>query len=256
MYPAASSDVVAPAAAHQGETYTRRRRGHALPISTRQSILEWVALFLVAFPALVGTWLFGSVRLWSVGPQVIFSLLALLFLVARRVLYPQSTPLQAPPGGYFLLAFIGYAFIRSIGSTVPHDARIVAYTLCSYAIAYWVWTSLAGHQGRWRWCVGAMMLSVTIMAWYSLVQHGQESRGVLNTRLTFVPLTLPVVDTNGAGDSFVAAFLQAWLDDAGLDTAMRRGAIAGAFACASPGTHERFINREELHGLYQACTSL
>lgn len=69
-------------------------------------------------------------------------------------------------------------------------------------------------------------------------------------------LNLPVVDTNGAGDSFVAAFLQAWLDDAGLDTAMRRGAIAGAFACASPGTHERFINREELHGLYQACTSL
>ncbi|MEG1117209.1 MAG: PfkB family carbohydrate kinase, partial [Janthinobacterium sp.] len=69
-------------------------------------------------------------------------------------------------------------------------------------------------------------------------------------------LNLPVVDTNGAGDSFVAAFLQAWLDDAGLDTAMRRGAIGGAFACASPGTHERFINREELHGLYQACTSL
>lgn len=69
-------------------------------------------------------------------------------------------------------------------------------------------------------------------------------------------LQLPVIDSNGAGDSFVAAFLQAWLDDANLDTAMRRGAIAGAFACASHGTHERFINREELHGLYQACTSL
>ena len=69
-------------------------------------------------------------------------------------------------------------------------------------------------------------------------------------------LTQPVVDTNGAGDSFVAAFLHAWLDGQPLDAAMHRGAIAGAFACASPGTHERFINREELHGLYQACTSL
>jgi sugar/nucleoside kinase (ribokinase family) len=69
-------------------------------------------------------------------------------------------------------------------------------------------------------------------------------------------LDLPVVDTNGAGDSFVAAFLHAWLAGAGIDAAMRRGAIAGAFACAQHGTHERFIGREELHDLYQDGTSL
>ncbi|MGK5059781.1 carbohydrate kinase family protein [Janthinobacterium sp. LB2P49] len=69
-------------------------------------------------------------------------------------------------------------------------------------------------------------------------------------------LKLPVVDTNGAGDSFVAAFLHAWLGDAGLDTAMRRGAIGGAFACAQRGTHERFIGLAELHDLYQDSTSL
>ncbi|MDN2712250.1 carbohydrate kinase family protein [Janthinobacterium sp. SUN118] len=69
-------------------------------------------------------------------------------------------------------------------------------------------------------------------------------------------LDLPVVDTNGAGDSFVAAFLQAWLDGAGMDAAMRRGAIAGAFACAQHGTHERFIGLAELHDLYQDRTSL
>ncbi|MNT31317.1 5-dehydro-2-deoxygluconokinase [compost metagenome] len=69
-------------------------------------------------------------------------------------------------------------------------------------------------------------------------------------------LTLPVVDTNGAGDSFVAAFLHAWLDGAGIDTAMRRGAIGGAFACAQHGTHERFIGLAELHDLYQVRTSL
>ena len=65
-------------------------------------------------------------------------------------------------------------------------------------------------------------------------------------------LKLPVIDTNGAGDSFVAAFLHAWLAEKSLDEAMRRGAIAGAFACTQHGTHERFIKREELHGLYHA----
>ena len=69
-------------------------------------------------------------------------------------------------------------------------------------------------------------------------------------------LKLPVVDTNGAGDSFVAAFLQAWLDGAGIDAAMRRGAIAGAFACAQNGTHERFIGLPQLRDLYQDSTSL
>ena len=69
-------------------------------------------------------------------------------------------------------------------------------------------------------------------------------------------LDLPVVDTNGAGDSFVAAFLHAWLDGRPLDEAMRRGAIAGAFACAQHGTHERFIALAELHDLDQDSTSL
>ena len=69
-------------------------------------------------------------------------------------------------------------------------------------------------------------------------------------------LTLPVVDSNGAGDSFVAAFLHAWLGEKSLDEAMRRGAIAGAYACAQHGTHERFISRDELHDLDKECTSL
>lgn len=69
-------------------------------------------------------------------------------------------------------------------------------------------------------------------------------------------LGLPVVDTNGAGDSFVAAFLHAWLAKETLDTAMRQGAIGGAFACAQHGTHERFLTRSEMVHLDQDRTSL
>ena len=60
------------------------------------------------------------------------------------------------------------------------------------------------------------------------------------------PLPRPVVDSNGAGDSFVAAFLAAWLRGAPLELAMRHGAIGGAFACGWHGTHERFIGPDEL----------
>lgn len=69
-------------------------------------------------------------------------------------------------------------------------------------------------------------------------------------------LGLPVVDTNGAGDSFVAAFLHAWLAGATVETAMRQGAIGGAFACAQHGTHERFLTQSEMVRLDQDRTSL
>jgi len=55
-----------------------------------------------------------------------------------------------------------------------------------------------------------------------------------------------IVDTNGAGDSFVAAFLDAYLHGAPIDTCMRDGAIGGAYACGCLGTHEEFITRDLL----------
>ena len=59
----------------------------------------------------------------------------------------------------------------------------------------------------------------------------------------------PVVDSNGAGDSYVAAFLRtilaggSWLDGA------RAGAIGGAWACGTAGTHTSFVDAATLDGL-------
>jgi sugar/nucleoside kinase (ribokinase family) len=54
----------------------------------------------------------------------------------------------------------------------------------------------------------------------------------------------PIVDTNGAGDAFAAAFLSAWLAGAGDDSCLDQAVIAGAFACTGPiGT---FIDRTAL----------
>lgn len=51
-----------------------------------------------------------------------------------------------------------------------------------------------------------------------------------------------VVDSNGAGDAFVAGFLFGHLAGAPVDTCMRYGAIAGAHACTVPSTAVRPID--------------
>jgi sugar/nucleoside kinase (ribokinase family) len=56
----------------------------------------------------------------------------------------------------------------------------------------------------------------------------------------------PVVDTNGAGDAYVAAFLTTWLDGRSYYEAAKAGTIAGAWACGSPGTHTDLIPAEQL----------
>jgi sugar/nucleoside kinase (ribokinase family) len=56
----------------------------------------------------------------------------------------------------------------------------------------------------------------------------------------------PEVDSNGAGDSYIAAFLATMLAGHSLDDAARAGSIAGAYACGTPGTHTSFIDRSRL----------
>lgn len=56
----------------------------------------------------------------------------------------------------------------------------------------------------------------------------------------------PVVDSNGAGDSYVAAFLWAVLGGGSWQRAAIAGAIGGAYACGTPGTHTSFVNAARL----------
>lgn len=56
----------------------------------------------------------------------------------------------------------------------------------------------------------------------------------------------PVVDSNGAGDSFVVGFMSGILRGAELGECMRRGLVAGAFACTVHGTAERFATETDL----------
>ncbi|MBL1090847.1 carbohydrate kinase family protein [Streptomyces sp. NPDC001739] len=59
----------------------------------------------------------------------------------------------------------------------------------------------------------------------------------------------PVVDSNGAGDAFVCGFLHGLLAGRQLADCARLGAVAGAYACTSPGTHTALIGPEGLRGV-------
>ncbi|MET9294813.1 carbohydrate kinase family protein [Streptomyces sp. NPDC003077] len=52
----------------------------------------------------------------------------------------------------------------------------------------------------------------------------------------------PVVDSNGAGDAFVTAFLHAYFEKRPIEECVLAGSVAGAFVCGSEGTHTEFID--------------
>jgi sugar/nucleoside kinase (ribokinase family) len=61
-----------------------------------------------------------------------------------------------------------------------------------------------------------------------------------------------VLDTNGAGDSYVAGFLYAHLAGRDWPACARAGAIAGAHACRSAGTHTSFVSADQLDAAPEA----
>jgi sugar/nucleoside kinase (ribokinase family) len=56
----------------------------------------------------------------------------------------------------------------------------------------------------------------------------------------------PVVDSNGAGDAFVSGYLFGMLAGEPVETCLRYGSVAGAFACTIPSTRMEFIDRDHL----------
>ncbi|HEY8240823.1 MAG TPA: O-antigen ligase family protein [Kiritimatiellia bacterium] len=155
------------------------RRRPTPPISRARSVYEWTALVLTGFPALVGPWLFGAVRVWSVAPLILFALAGATLTLLRPVFFPGTEAFRVPRGWFIFVAFALYGAVRAGSAAVPYEAWFEVCRIASYAAVWWTWTELAGRGQRWRILLGLFLLSATCMAWYALVQHSHGSRMVL-----------------------------------------------------------------------------
>lgn len=163
-----------------GSDGPRRRRRHAVPISLRREVYDWTALSLLLAAPLVGPFLFGAVRPWSVYPLMFLGFLGAAMCFARPLLAPDLRRLQPPPGGVAWLVFLVYAAVRLPWAAVPYEARIEVLRVGSAVAAYWAWTELASRYRRWRVLLGLALFAVTLIAWYAIIQHAHGSRMVLN----------------------------------------------------------------------------
>ncbi len=135
---------------------------------------------LMLLPSLVGMFLFGAVRMWSVGPLMFLSGLGLFLASLRPFFNGNLLRFQLPPGALLWALFGLYALARIPFSASPYDARLELLKFASWWMSYVAWTELAQFHKRWKVLLGLALFVVTLMAWYALIQHAQGSRMVLN----------------------------------------------------------------------------
>jgi O-antigen ligase len=157
----------------------KRRRHFARPLSPVQSVFEWVCMALLLAASLGSMWYFGGTKVWSMAPPLLAFALGLVLFFLRPFLFDEVDRLPVPPGGWAAVGVLGAVLVWLPFAPVPHDAALFAVKLASAVAAYWVWTDLASHHGRWRWLIGLLIFTVTLMGWYALILHGHESNAVL-----------------------------------------------------------------------------
>jgi len=96
---------------------------------------------------------------------------------------------------------------------------------------------------------GGPVIAVKRGAAGALAAHGDRSL------VEVAALPVDPVDTTGAGDSFDAAFLRAWLDGADLETCLRFGAVGGALSTQAIGGVDAQPTLDEVHAALRGWTA-
>jgi O-antigen ligase len=155
----------------------KRKYKSYLPAAARWQ--EFVLLALMGLTPVVGVWALGGRTFWTMAPMILATLVGGLFFISRFLISSYRTQVVVPPGGYLLLVFLAYLGLILPFSQIPHQATLETFRFISYALAFWAWVNVLRPGKRWQWMLFLMMISVSIMSAYALIQEGQGTRHVL-----------------------------------------------------------------------------
>jgi O-antigen ligase len=136
-----------------------------------------IILLLLLVPAGV-IWILGGNRDWIMMPAVALIIALGIIFAGRTFVSAYRSDLVIPPGGLVGLVFLAYLGIMAPRAEIPHEAWTGFYKFSSYILAFWIWFNLLRYNGRWKWALAVVMLSVSVMAWYALIQEAQGTRFV------------------------------------------------------------------------------
>ncbi len=142
--------------------------------------VEMPVLGLVFLSSGLGMFLFGAVRLWSIGPLSlgVFAALAIFGFRLWRKESAESAPI--PPGLLLTLLFLVYAGIHLFFVAPHYPARVKFLMMCTAPAAYFLWCALTGPGWRWRFWLYALLILISVVGWYAIIQDAKGARGVLN----------------------------------------------------------------------------
>jgi len=156
----------------------KRRRKTLLPTSV--AILDYIAVALLSILPVGVIWVLGGNRFWIMGPVILVVLFASLLVLYRFFWSDTNYDFAIPPGGFALLGFVGYLALILPFAEIPYEAWQETFRYISYALAYWMWFNLLRINQRWKWVMMALLLSVSVMAWYALIQNVHGTAMVIN----------------------------------------------------------------------------
>ncbi len=150
------------------------------PVSIGRRIYDWIILLLLAASSIAGIWIYGGIAFEYIAPLMAGVYVAAALFLARPLFFAGTSPSPWPPAILGLLVFALYGFARIPQSAAPYFALLAVVVIVSVIAALVVWSGLASDSRGWRWLFAALLLSITVMAWYAIIQNAHGSTMVLN----------------------------------------------------------------------------
>ncbi|MCB1069045.1 MAG: O-antigen ligase family protein [Kiritimatiellae bacterium] len=135
-------------------------------------------IVLAGAVVIIGPWLLGLNRPFSLAPALI--LLGVCGVLSAILLwrYPEPTGTGLPPSTGVWLLFLAYVGIWTRFG-IPYDSDLQLARFSGLLLLFWILSQWGARGDRWKWLLGLLLLSVSIMAWYAVILNARGSNMIL-----------------------------------------------------------------------------